>query len=138
MPIRRLLRVSCLVLTIPGCAYYHEPPGGQFQKLSQIAHFPDFYPGLGTLYVQPDTMPIGPYYSYDRRGRLVNTIYMGTWKNNCFILASFHAFRFCEWGDCVVPVPMEIVVLYVEIFQGRFRDLDALWIVPPIDVAGYI
>src|ERR1700688_469282 len=76
MPIRRLLGLSCLVLTIPGCAYYHEPPGGQFQKLSQIAHFPDFYPGLGTLYVQPDTMPIGPYYSYDRRGRLVNTIYM--------------------------------------------------------------
>jgi hypothetical protein len=76
MPIRRMLRLSCLVLTIAGCAYYHEPPGGKFQKLSQIAHFPDFYPGLGTIYVQPDTMPIGPYYSYDRRGRLVNTIYM--------------------------------------------------------------
>jgi hypothetical protein len=75
MPIRRLLGLCCLMLTVAGCAY-HEPPGGKFQKLSQIVRFPDFYPGLGTLYVQPDTMPIGPYYSYDRRGHLVNTIYM--------------------------------------------------------------
>jgi hypothetical protein len=75
MPSRRLLGLNCLLLMVAGCAY-SEPPGGKFQKLSQIAHFPDFYPGLGTIYVQPDTMPIGPYYSYDRRGRLVNTIYM--------------------------------------------------------------
>jgi hypothetical protein len=75
MPMQRMLGRSCLLLMLAGCTYY-EPPGGKFQKLSQIARFPDFYPGLGTLYVQPDTMPIGPYYSYDRRGRLVNTIYM--------------------------------------------------------------
>jgi len=75
MQIRRLLGVSGLLLMVAGCAYY-EPPGGKFQKVSQIVHFPDFIPGLGVLYVQPDTMPIGPYYGYDRRGHLVNTIYM--------------------------------------------------------------
>jgi hypothetical protein len=72
---RRLLGLNCLLLIVAGCTSY-EPPGGKFQKLSRITHFPDFYPGLGTLYVQPDTMPSGPYYSYDRRGHLVNTIYM--------------------------------------------------------------
>lgn len=76
MSIRPMLGLSCLLLLVTGCGYYREPPGGKFEKLSQIAHFPDFYPGLGTIYVQPDTMPIGPYYSYDRHGRLVNTIYM--------------------------------------------------------------
>lgn len=75
MPIGRLLGLSYLTLVVAGCAYY-EPPGGKFQKLSHISDFPDFYPGLGSLYVQPDTMPVGPYYGYDRRGRLVNTIYM--------------------------------------------------------------
>jgi hypothetical protein len=75
MPIRRLLGLSCLLLLAAGCTYY-EPPGGKFQKVSEIVHFPDFIPGLGTLYVQPDTMPIGPYYGFDRRGRQVNTIYM--------------------------------------------------------------
>jgi hypothetical protein len=61
---------------LAGCAYWHEPPGGNFKKISQMVHFPDFYPGLGTLYVQPDTLPEGPFYGYDRRGRLVDTIYM--------------------------------------------------------------
>jgi hypothetical protein len=75
MPIGRLRALSCLILMVTGCTYY-EPPGGKFQKLSHIVNFPGFYPGLGSLYVQPDTMPIGPYYGYDRRGRLVNTIYM--------------------------------------------------------------
>jgi hypothetical protein len=75
MPIQRLLGLSCLLLMAAGCTSY-EPPGGKFQKVSQVAHFPDFLPGLGALYVQPDTLPIGPFYGYDRQGRLVNTIYM--------------------------------------------------------------
>ena len=37
---------------------------------------PDFLPGLGTLYVQPATLPAGPFLAYDRDGRLVSTIYM--------------------------------------------------------------
>lgn len=64
-----------LLLALAGC-YSYEPPGGNFVKLSSVSHFPDFYPGLGTLYVQPASMPIGPYYGYDRLGHQVNTIYM--------------------------------------------------------------
>jgi hypothetical protein len=53
-----------------------EPPGGKYVKASSIAALPSFFPGLGTLYVQPDTLPIGPFQAYDRDGNLVSTIYM--------------------------------------------------------------
>jgi hypothetical protein len=53
-----------------------EPPGGHYQKVSALVHFPDFYAGLGTLYVQPTTLPYGPFRGYDRNGDLVNTIFM--------------------------------------------------------------
>jgi hypothetical protein len=65
-----------VVTMLTGCGYTHEPPGGNFRKVSQLVRFPDFYPGLGTLYVQPDTLPEGPFYGYDRQGRLVDTVYM--------------------------------------------------------------
>ncbi len=65
-----------LLLMLAGCADIREPPGGNFKKVSSLVRFPDFYPGLGTLYVQPDTLPEGPFYGYNRQGRLVDTIYM--------------------------------------------------------------
>ena len=37
---------------------------------------PDFLPGLGTLYVNPKTLPEGPFLAYDHQGKLVSTIYM--------------------------------------------------------------
>jgi hypothetical protein len=37
---------------------------------------PDFLPGLGTLYVDPSTLPAGPFLAYDHQGRLVSTVYM--------------------------------------------------------------
>jgi hypothetical protein len=44
--------------------------------MSQVSQFPAFLPGLGTLYVQPGTVPFGPYYGYDRQGRLIDTVYL--------------------------------------------------------------
>src|SRR5919197_2808632 len=64
-----------------GCADRWEPPGGEYKKVSELVRFPDFYPGLGTLYVQPRTLPLGPFRAYDREGRLVSTIYMVPMKN---------------------------------------------------------
>src|SRR5262245_24944579 len=51
------------------------PPAG-YQKVSGLVKLPDFLPGLGTLYVQPGTLPAGPFLAYDRDGTLVSTIYM--------------------------------------------------------------
>ena len=52
------------------------PPGGEYQKVSELVALPEFLPGLGTLYVQPATLPVGPFLAYDRDDRLVSTIYM--------------------------------------------------------------
>lgn len=52
------------------------PPGGAFQPVSELVELPDFLPGLGTLYVDPATLPAGPFLAYDRDGRLVSSIYM--------------------------------------------------------------
>jgi hypothetical protein len=52
------------------------PPGGAYQKVSDLVELPEFIPGLGTLYVQPATLPAGPFLAYDRDSRLVSTIYM--------------------------------------------------------------
>ncbi len=52
------------------------PPKGEYKKVSELVKLPDFLPGLGTLYVQPATLPAGPFLAYDRDGKLVSTIYM--------------------------------------------------------------
>jgi hypothetical protein len=57
------------------------PPGGDFRKLSSLVPLPEFFPGLGVLYVQPHTLPVGPFLAYDRQGTLVSTIYMFTFQD---------------------------------------------------------
>jgi hypothetical protein len=53
-----------------------EPPGGKYKKVSTLVPLPDFVPGLGTLYVDPATLPAGPFLAYDHQGTLVSSIYM--------------------------------------------------------------
>ena len=52
------------------------PPGGEYKKVSTLVALPDFVPGLGTLYVDPKTLPAGPFLAYDHSGRLVSSVYM--------------------------------------------------------------
>jgi hypothetical protein len=52
------------------------PPPAPFRKVSELVKLPDFLPGLGTLYVDPKTLPAGPFLAYDHGGRLVSTVYM--------------------------------------------------------------
>ncbi|PWC40019.1 hypothetical protein TSO352_06985 [Azospirillum sp. TSO35-2] len=52
------------------------PPGGAYKKVSELVKLPDFLPGMGTLYVDPKTLPAGPFLAYDHDGRLASTIYM--------------------------------------------------------------
>ena len=52
------------------------PPTGAYKKVSELVKLPDFLPGLGQLYVDPMTLPAGPFLAYDREGRLVSTVYM--------------------------------------------------------------
>ncbi|MBV8578083.1 MAG: hypothetical protein JOZ58_24010 [Acetobacteraceae bacterium] len=71
---RQLVAVFTAVF-LSACAS-SPPPGPYFRKVSDLVHFPEFYPGLGVIYVQPTTLPYGPFRGYDRDGNLVNTIYM--------------------------------------------------------------
>ena len=57
-------------------ATMHEPPGGPYRKVSTLVALPAFVPGLGTLYVDPATLPAGPFLAYDHQGNLVSSIYM--------------------------------------------------------------
>lgn len=52
------------------------PPPEPYKKVSTLVKLPDFIPGLGTLYVDPHTLPAGPFLAYDHQGKLVSTIYM--------------------------------------------------------------
>jgi hypothetical protein len=52
------------------------PPPAPYRKVSELVKLPDFLPGLGTLYVDPKTLPAGPFLAYDHQGKMVSTIYM--------------------------------------------------------------
>jgi hypothetical protein len=70
--------IAVFAMTGAACAAQADktPPGGDYQKVSDLVALPEFIPGLGTLYVQPATLPVGPFLAYDRNGQLVSTIYM--------------------------------------------------------------
>src|SRR3954465_8403136 len=52
------------------------PPPAPYKKVSELVKLPDFLPGIGTLYVDPKTLPAGPFVAYDHTGKLVSTVYM--------------------------------------------------------------
>jgi hypothetical protein len=83
MIVRSLSRIALglALLASAGCAggamaQQSAPPSGEYKKVSTLVSLPDYLPGLGTLYVDPKTLPAGPFLAYDRQGHLVSTIYM--------------------------------------------------------------
>lgn len=52
------------------------PPPAPFKQVSTLVHLPAYLPPYGTLYVDPATLPAGPFLGYDRHGRLADVIYM--------------------------------------------------------------
>jgi hypothetical protein len=59
-----------------GNATAMSPPGGNYKAVSSLVPLPDHIPGIGSLYVDPKTLPAGPFASYDKTGKLVSTVYM--------------------------------------------------------------
>ena len=47
-----------------------------YKRVSDLVNFPKFFPGLGIIFVKPDTLPLGPFLCFDRKDRLVATVYM--------------------------------------------------------------
>jgi hypothetical protein len=54
----------------------HTHPPENFKKVSTLVKLPEYLPGLGVLYVDPSTLPIGPFLGYDKKGHLGNIVYM--------------------------------------------------------------
>lgn len=52
------------------------PPGNGYEQVSKLVKLPDFIPGMGQLFVQPSTLPVGPFLAYDKQGKVVSSIYM--------------------------------------------------------------
>lgn len=73
---------SLLAVSLPALAHGPEeavaksPPAAPYQQVSKLVKLPDFVPGLGQLFVDPATLPAGPFLAYDRDGKLVSTVYM--------------------------------------------------------------
>jgi hypothetical protein len=71
-----LYLLACANLAFAAKANIYKKPPTNFKKVSVLVGLPDFIPGVGTLYVDPSTMPYGPYLGYDKKGTLVNITYM--------------------------------------------------------------
>jgi hypothetical protein len=71
-----ILISSLACFTAPVVAQEQAPPAEPYKKVSELVTLPDFLPGLGQLYVDPATLPAGPFLAYDHDGKLVSTIYM--------------------------------------------------------------
>jgi len=68
--------LSSPVLAQNTTALVQSPPPAPYAKVSDLVALPEFLPGLGTLYVDPATLPAGPFLGYDRDGKLAATVYM--------------------------------------------------------------
>ncbi len=68
------------LLVLAGCAgsvgAQQMAPPPAFKKVSTLVPLPDYIPGLGTLYVDPKTLPAGPFLAYNKQGKLVSSVYM--------------------------------------------------------------
>lgn len=71
-----LVAAGILTFASAGRAQTHASPPAPFQKVSDLVELPEYLPGMGVLYVDPATLPAGPFLAYDRDGALVSTIYM--------------------------------------------------------------
>lgn len=81
--LRSCMLGSALFALSSGLAFAHDtealqesPPGDPYVQVSDVLPLPEFLPGLGTLFVAPDTLPAGPFLAYDHDGRLSATVYM--------------------------------------------------------------
>ncbi len=76
------IAVGFIIATTPAAIAHDEqalanaPTGDPYVKVSDVLPLPEFIPGLGALFVDPATLPAGPFLAYDRDGRLSATVYM--------------------------------------------------------------
>lgn len=78
-PVRSVRKKRHVVRSPPNQRRIAEREG--YKRLSDLVNFPKFFPGLGILFVKPDTLPLGPFLCFDRDDRLIATLYMVSIKD---------------------------------------------------------
>lgn len=80
---KTLLLAAAFVAVTASQAFAHDeealrqsPPGDPYVQVSDVLPLPEFIPGLGTLFVDPESLPAGPFLAYDHDGKLSATVYM--------------------------------------------------------------
>lgn len=77
-----MLAATAVVLSACAASAHDEevlseaPPGDPYVQVSDVLPLPEFIPGLGVLFVDPATLPAGPFLAYDHAGKLSATVYM--------------------------------------------------------------
>src|SRR5438094_10434027 len=68
----------CLVAVtgVAVAADIHSQPPANFKKVSTLVKLPEYLAGLGVLYVDPSTLPVGPFPGSDQKHHLVNVTYI--------------------------------------------------------------
>ena len=73
LPGRRRLPARRPCRAVAAATWRQAPPPAPYQAVSELVPLPDFLPGLGQLFVDPATLPAGPFLAYDHDGALVST-----------------------------------------------------------------
>ncbi|WP_046864135.1 DUF5602 domain-containing protein [Microvirga massiliensis] len=130
---KQLIAAGVLATLITSAAEAQTPPRHPprgFKKVSDLVTLPGFLPGLGVLYVRPETLPTGPFLAYDRHGRRVSTIYMipveDIANRKKFDLAGFagrndHVSMYFNGGHPGVEMPHYHVVIWHVNKRGEAR-----------------
>lgn len=125
-----VLAAALLATAAPAAAQSTAPPPAPFQKVSDLVDLPEFIPGVGVLFVDPATLPAGPFLAYDREGALVSTVYM-------IPLTALNAQESFE-GLALAEAPVDHVELYYNAGHPGVAEPHyhiVLWHVPPAQAA---
>lgn len=70
-----IMLIATLALGAQVMAQTPDVPEG-WVSVSEILPLPDFIPGAGALYIQPENAPVGPWLSYGKDGTLIEVLFM--------------------------------------------------------------
>ncbi len=67
--------IDSRMLSTEGAMNIFSGPPTHYKKASELTKMAEPMPGLGTLYVDPAMVPMGPYLGYDKDNQLLNIVY---------------------------------------------------------------
>lgn len=77
-PLKRLVLLTLLAAAGTGLAQGLDtsPPPAPYVSASELLPLPEFIPGVGALFIDPDDAPVGPWLAYGANGELIEILFM--------------------------------------------------------------